>query len=331
MTQRRDVRGAHLRHPRHWPAWAGVATLGLLYWLPRGWRDRLGAAIGDWQYRRNPKRRGTVELNLSLCLPDWTEAERSRLAREHFHAYGRAVLDHPVFWWDRSKRLPRDVCRVHGGERIRELQRQGRPVILVEPHTVAVDVGGTGLSAYAALSIMGNRLSSAVLDRVVHSARARYGATVFRRADGLRPLVRALRRGSVLYYLPDEDFGDANSVFAPFFGQPKATLKTVGRLAERTGAAVLPMYVYYKPEERVYEAIVEEPLADFPSGDPVADATRVNAAMEQCIRKRPEAYLWSFRLFRHRPDGTLRRYPTYDRRTRARRRRRRKRRQSATR
>ncbi len=314
-----------LWRPRYWPRWALVGGLGLLYWLPRRWRDALGAAIGDWQYWRNAKRRGTVELNLGLCFPDWSEAQRSALAREHFRAYARAMIDQPVFWWDRAGRLPRELCRVRGIERIEAQRAQGRSVILVEPHSAAVDIGGSGLTPRLGLSIMSNDMGSPVLDWVVNRARARYGVNVFWRSQGLRPVLRALRRGTVFYYLPDEDFGDSNSVFAPFFGQPKATLTTVGRLAQRTAAAVIPVYAYYRPEERVYEMLVGEALHDFPSGDAVADATRINAAMERHIRQRPEAYLWGYRLFRHRPDGRRMAYPKHARRVRQRERRRRRR------
>lgn len=311
-----------LWRPRYWPQWALVGGLGLLYWVPRRWRDGLGAAIGEWQYRRNAKRRGTVELNLRLCFPDWSESERTTLARAHFRAYARAMLDQPVFWWDRAGRLPREVCRVHGIERIEAEREQGRSVILVEPHSAAVDVGGSGLTPRLGLSIMSNDMGSPVLDLVVNRARARYGVNVFWRSQGLRPVLRALRRGTVFYYLPDEDFGDtSSSVFAPFFDQQKATLTTVGRLAQRTGAAVIPVYAYYRPEEGLYEMLVGEVLREFPSGDAVADATRVNAAMEHHIRQRPEAYLWGYRLFRHRPDGSLMRYPKHGHRVRKRKRR----------
>ncbi len=313
-----------LLHPRYWALWAAVVALGLLCWLPRRWRDGLGARIGEWQHRHNPKRRGTVELNLSLCFPDWSQAERDALAREHFRAYGRSMLDQPLLWWDRRRSIPRTVCRVEGIEHVHEQRRQGRSVILIEPHTTGLEFGGGALTRYTPYCTIGNELGSPLLDWLVTYTRARFGVTVFRRSQGLRPVIRALRQGTVFFYMPDEDFGDANSVFAPFFGQAKATLTTVGRLAERTGAAVVPMYAYYRVEERVYHIVFGEPLASFPSCDPVADATRVNEVMEAFIRQRPEAYMWGYRLFRHRPDGSRRHYPKYDKRTRRRRQRRRR-------
>jgi lauroyl-KDO2-lipid IV(A) myristoyltransferase len=314
-----------LLHPRFWPQWAAVAAAGALQWLPRRWRDGLGGVIGDVQYRANAKRRGTVELNLALCFADWREADRQALARAHFRAYARAMLDQAALWLDRGGRVPRRLCRVHGRERILAERRAGRSVILIEPHTTAVDFGGIALTPDVALSTMGNELTSPLLDWLVQRTRARYGVIVFRREDGLRPVVRALKRGTVFYYMPDEDFGRANSVFAPFFGRSKATLTTVGRLARASGAAVVPIYAYYRPEAGRYEVVVGEALSGFPSGDAEADAARVNAAMEAGIRQRPEAYLWNYRLFRTRPDGSRMRYPKHGRRKRRRRKRQRRR------
>ncbi|MDX1610608.1 MAG: lysophospholipid acyltransferase family protein [Halofilum sp. (in: g-proteobacteria)] len=302
--------------PRYWPTWIGLGLYSLLALVPRRLRDPVAAATGDLRYRLNARRRGIVELNLELCFPERSEAERRALAREHFRAYARAMADLPVLWWDLRRRVPRTRCRVQGLEHVLAAVRDGRPVILVNPHTAAVDFGGIALTPHVRLSSMAKVLRSPVLDWLTRRTRVAYGVHLFPRDGGLRPVVRALQRGTVFYYMPDEDFGARNSVFAPFFGQDKATLTTVARLASMSGAVTIPVYAYYAPESRRYEIVVREPLRDFPAGDAVADATTVNRAMEACIRLRPEAYLWNFRLFRNRPDGSKMEYPRRARRRR---------------
>lgn len=114
-------------------------------------------------------------------------------------------------------------------------------------------------------------------------------------------MLRGLAQGLVFYYLPDEDLGPRHSVFAPFFGIPAATLPTLGRLASAAEAAVIPCYTRLVPGG--YEVRLDPPLADFPTGDPVADATRMNAEIERALRTMPEQYLWTFKLFKTRPPG----------------------------
>ncbi len=42
--------------------------------------------------------------------------------------------------------------------------------------------------------------------------------------------------------------------------------------------------------------------AGFPTGDDVADATTVNRAMEDLIRRAPTQYMWTHRRFKSQPD-----------------------------
>jgi KDO2-lipid IV(A) lauroyltransferase len=92
-------------------------------------------------------------------------------------------------------------------------------------------------------------------------------------------------------------------VFAPFFGVPACTLTSVARLAQASKARVVPFVTEVLPDYQGYALKIFEPLAGFPSGDDVVDATRMNAFLEQQILRMPEQYYWVHRRFKHRPDG----------------------------
>lgn len=297
-----------LLHPRHWPTWLALGLLSAGLLLPRRVRDGLAARAGDRRYRRNAKARETVALNLAWCFPELDEAERRALAREHFRAWARAVADQPIAWWDRRRRAVERHCDVSGIEHIEAAQAADRPMILLMPHVAALEFAGMALSPHIEMATIANRMRDPVVQWVVNRSRARHGQVWLREA-GIRPVVRALRAGTSFYYMPDEDRGLRDAVFAPFFGAEKATLATLGRLAQLAGAAVLPMMVCYDPQRRRYAVEVRAPLADFPSGDAVADATAMNRALEESIRRCPAQYLWNQRLFRTRPDGTRLAYP----------------------
>lgn len=294
--------------PRHWPSWLGLGLLSLGLLLPRSWRDGIAARFGDRQYGRHAKARETVELNLACCFPDWSDNERRQVAREHFRAYARAIADQPLAWWDRSGRRAPRHCHVTGLEHLQAARADGAAVILLSPHLTAVEFGGLALTPHADMSTMANRLDNPVLQWAVHLARARHG-NVFLREDGLRPVVRALRAGTVFYYMPDEDLGPRDSVFAPFFGMEKATLTSLGRLARLARAKVVPVMACYNLAHRRYEVELRPALVDFPSGDDHADACAMNAALEESIRRCPAQYLWNQRLFLSRPDGSRMAYP----------------------
>jgi Kdo2-lipid IVA lauroyltransferase/acyltransferase len=92
-----------------------------------------------------------------------------------------------------------------------------------------------------------------------------------------------------------------DAVFAPFFGVPASTITATHQLARLTGAAVVPFF--HRRDGDRYLLRVAEPLADFPSDDPVADSARVNAAIEAMVREAPSQYLWIHKRFKRRPPG----------------------------
>jgi lauroyl/myristoyl acyltransferase len=117
----------------------------------------------------------------------------------------------------------------------------------------------------------------------------------------LRPVLRALKEGLSFHYSPDEDFGAARSVFVDFFAAPTATLPILGRLARSANALVVPCMT--RLTDKGYEVKFWPALTNYPTGDEMMDAARMNAAMEAGLREMPEQYMWTFKIFKTRPGG----------------------------
>ena len=112
-----------------------------------------------------------------------------------------------------------------------------------------------------------------------------------------------MKTGIPLYYLPDQDAGRRQSVFAPFFGVPASTFFVLPRLAGMTNAVVIPCFTRQRSWGRGYEIVFHPPLRDFPTGDPAADTTRMNREIEQCVMESVEQYFWVHKRFKTRPKG----------------------------
>lgn len=274
----------------------GIALLPL--WVSRG----LGAGLGFLLYLGNAKRRRIARINLGLCFPALSIHERQRLLRRHFRRVGQAYIDIGFLVWAGERRFRRAV-RVSGGEHLEAASAAKRRVILLAPHCIGMNVGGIAVARSYTVFSMVKPQRDPLVNWALNKARSRYGSPLINREAGLRPVVRLLTRGHMFYYLPDEDFGPKHSVFAPFFGLPTATLTTLGRLARLTDAVVLPCFAQLVPGSGGYEVTIHPPLTEFPSNDDVADAARMNRAIEVGIRTMPEQYMWTFKLFKTRPDG----------------------------
>jgi Kdo2-lipid IVA lauroyltransferase/acyltransferase len=145
--------------------------------------------------------------------------------------------------------------------------------------------------------------SNANIDAMIRAGRERFGnATLFTRQEGIRPLIRELKKGVPFFYLPDMDFGARDSVFVPFFGVNAATITGLSRLCALTNAVVVPV-IALQNKNGGYDARFYPAWSDFPSGNDEADALRLNQFIETRVLEAPAQYLWTHRRFKTRPPG----------------------------
>lgn len=286
--------------PKWWLSWLLLGVLRLMALLPLRISRAFGAMLGGFMYVLNTKRRRIARVNLELCFPEKSERRRAQLLRRHFIVNGQSYVDLGFLAWASERQLLRKT-HFRGLESYHALR--GHNVILLAPHCVGMNFGGLMASRARATFSMVKLQRDPVVNWLLNRGRMRFGSFLLSRAQGLRPVVRGLKQGHVFYYLPDEDFGERQSVFVPFFGVPTATLATLGRLAHLTHALVVPCFTRLLPGGRGYEVILKPPLKNFPSGDRTRDAARMNEVIEAELRSMPEQYLWTFKFFKTRPDG----------------------------
>jgi Kdo2-lipid IVA lauroyltransferase/acyltransferase len=278
-----------------------LALVWLLHWLPLPLLAAVGRGFGRLLYALGRERRRVTLTNLRLCFPQLTTDERLALARRHFEAFGRSVLERGILWWSGRERIQR-LVRIEGIEHFRAVS--DRPVIWLAPHFVGLDMGGVRLTTEFPLVSMYSRQKNPLVDRLLLHSRTRFGnSPMASRQDGLKPVVREMRKGLPFYYLPDMDFGARDAVFVHFFGVPTATVTAMSRLAKITGAAVVPCVTRQLPGGAGYVATFHPAWQGFPSGDIEADTRRMNAFIEAEILKMPEQYYWLHKRFKTRPPG----------------------------
>ncbi len=278
-----------------------IALINATSRWPVAARARLGNVLGDalWLLIR-PRRRVTL-ANLRACFPQMPEAQRRALGRRLFRNIARSVLDHSVLWRGSRDAVER-LVRVEGVEHLND--PANRPLILLAPHFVGLDAGGLrvntlvrGVSIYA-------RQSNAVWDEWLLKGRRRFNEPVLiprRGAAELKAVLRAMKEGLPLYYLPDMDVGADNSVFVPFFGVAAATIPMVSRLARLTDAKVVMAVTEMTADGYVLH--LEEPWRGFPGASVEVDTVRMNREIERWVLRLPDQYLWTHKRFKTRPPG----------------------------
>ncbi len=279
----------------------GIFVMWLLHFLPLPLLAKIGDGLGLLLYWLAGERRRVAATNLRLCFPELADQERATLVRRNFQAFARSFLERGILWWSAPQRIQR-LVRVVGLEHLEAVS--GRPVILLVPHFVALDVGWSWLTQQGNLVSVYSNQKNPYFDKQLLKARLRFGASqLYSRLQGLRPIVKTMRAGLPFYYLPDQDLATKDGIFVPFFGVPAATLTTVPRLAEMTGAKVVPLITRMLPGGAGYEARFYPAWEDYPTDDLSADTRRMNEFIEQRVREIPEQYFWLHKRFKTRPEG----------------------------
>lgn len=267
--------------------------------LPQQVLRRLGDGLGLTLFWLAGSRRRIARTNLRLCFPQKTEAERRNLMRAHFRYFARSFFDRFVLWYQPDERV-RELVRVRGLEHLDAVA--GRPVIVLAPHFLGLDAGGTRLSMDRPMFSMFANQKNRVFNDAMRAGRLRFaGSQLLLRQDGLRPAVRMMRQGLPFYFLPDMDLGSRDSLFVPFFGVPAATVPSVARLAQMTGAVVVPCVTEMVDDGyivRLYPA-----WSDYPGDNLVEATTRMNRFIEERALEMPAQYLWTHKRFKTRPPG----------------------------
>jgi lauroyl-KDO2-lipid IV(A) myristoyltransferase len=291
--------------PRFWLTWLIVLFALVLAYVPFRIRDKLATKVVPLIMKKKSGALKRARLNIQHCFPEKSLEERETILRKSLEtaaqfcfAYGELLVRS-----DKYKKSRNDII---GGENLFPLLDRGENVITLVPHCWSIDYTGSMLASlgYTVTTIMKPQ-KNPLTDWLMHTQRMQYGrGVVYPRSAGIKPFLQSVKKGYVGYYLPDEDLGAQHSVFVPFFGAEKATMKGLGKLTKLTKANIVPMFQAYNAKTGKYELHIFPALENFPTGDDTQDAIVMNKALEAMIETHTEQYMWILSLLRSRPDGT---------------------------
>lgn len=280
-----------------------AAAVGHLPWpLLR----RLGDAIA-WLWLRLDARESRVALrNLELAYPELLPAQRAELRRAVLRTTARQALETLRLWTRPHAQNLALIRDTRGVEHFEAALAAGKGVIVAAPHYGNWELLNQWLAARTPLAILYRPPESAVGEAFLRRVRRNDDGRVTQvRAEGpgIRQLFKRLRDGGVVGILPDQQPKAGDGAFAPFFDVPALTMTLVGRLAGRSGAAVLFAYCERTGPDFSF-ALRFEPAPDgLGSADAAASLAALNAGVERIARRDPAQYQWTYKRYKARPSG----------------------------
>jgi len=205
--------------------------------------------IADYLWRRRGTSVRQLEANLRRVRPAVGEAELRQLTRAGMRSYLR--------YWMEAFRLPTMPAEriASGMSVIGEEQtalshiKAGRGVVFALPHTGNIDMAAAWVMTrgFGQISVIAERLKPEAVFRLFVAYRESLGMEVVPHTGGPSPfgvMAQRLRAGRLVCLVADRDLSAAG-VEVELFGQPARIGAGPAALAVRTGAALMPVVLWF--------------------------------------------------------------------------------------
>ena len=282
--------------PRFWAVWLGLALVRLVNVLPLPLQLVIGRGLGRVAYLFSRRDRHIAQVNIDMCLPELSAAQRHKILKDHFASLGCALFETGLVWWASSARLKR-LIRFEGLEHLEAALARGKGALMLSAHFTTLEMGARGLTLLGPMAVMYLTPSNPLVAELSRRGRSRHAFQAVT-SEQIRELLQNLKSNLPVWYAPDQRFTDKASELVPFFGIPAASNVATSRLAKISGAIVLPYFPERRTDNRGYIVRVHPPFDNFPSSDAIADTQRFHALIEANVRRNPDQYLWAYKRFK---------------------------------
>ena len=260
--------------------------------MPLAAQHFLGAGLGWLVYGLSPtyRRRCRENLRASGLFAD-KAAFRSTLHGAVAET-GKSISELCRVWFGDDAEIDR-IVRCDDWSVVEEALRGGKGLIFLTPHLGCFEISALYGARRLPLTILYRPPKRAGLEALMQAGRQRAQAKLApANLQGVRLLIKALRRGEAIGILPDQAPGVGEGEWADFFGRPAYTMTLVSRLQQSTGAAVVMAFAERLPHGAGYRLHLERVPAD-----PLNPAA-LNRAVERIITRCPAQYLWGYNRYK---------------------------------
>lgn len=269
--------------------------------LPLPVARAIGIVLGHLAWHVARRHRRIALRNIAAAFPEWSEGRRRATIRRMFHHFGESLME--IVWLPNFDAATRDrTTKFEGLESILELTQSGRGVVAFTGHCgnwewLAYSVATSGVL----LSVLQRERNEPEMNRLITRIRSRAGVRTIDRGStaAAREMMSAIKRGRLLAFLIDQNIR-TESVKVPFFGRPALTPIGPAKLAIRTGAVVVSVFIERRGGKQYVR--FSPPMETRRDDDPIALTALMTADIEEQIRRVPEQWVWMHERWRERPE-----------------------------
>jgi len=193
-----------------------------------------------------------------------------------------------------------------GSEKIDQALAKGKGILMLTGHIGNWELLGAWVSLKGfKLNVIGRPVYDPRLDELVVKNRISSGAKYIARGGATREIIRALRRNELIGILMDQDSRKNDGVFVDFLGHEAYTPVGPVVLAQKTGAALLPIAIHIRKDNTHLVEVGDEIHLEFTGDeeqDRIHNTLKCSKAIEQYILKCPTQWVWMHERWKTRKD-----------------------------
>jgi KDO2-lipid IV(A) lauroyltransferase len=285
-------------------AWAGLKGLGI---FPRPVARVFGAQFAAVACALRPGLRSIADKNLELAFPDMTESERRRIVRNMIRQVGWMAGEFSQLPRYTRKNIEKIVV-LDGLEYFQAARKLGKGVLFLTGHMSAWELAPFAQALYGnPLHFLVRPVTNSRVDALINHYRCLSGNQPVDKNRSARAILKILAQGGTVGILSDHNTAGEEGIFVDFFGIPAATTSGLARIALRTEAAVVPVFLSWDEDLRKYRLRFQPavPLArtSGEESDIRENTARFNRIIEDYIRVHPDQWFWLHKRWKTRPPG----------------------------
>ncbi len=276
-------------------------------WVPLTVRRGLGSAIGVASYLGWSSKRHVTQQNMAVIAKrPVNDPYVQHLAFASWRNYGRYAADFINFAnVDMSVVEPtiRDLTQgvSHWPEYLEPILQAGRGAVITTAHFGNWDMAGAVLARHAPMFAVAETFNDDRLNHYLQGLRIEKGIDIIPMEGSARRILRVLQQNKCVAIVVDRPVDTDQGVPITFFGHTTYVPGGPAALALKSGAAIMPGYVWYGHHNQYYLRVFP-PM--FPQerkgGDKTAEVIRLTqyiySSLEEMVREWPTQW-YMFRPF----------------------------------
>jgi KDO2-lipid IV(A) lauroyltransferase len=269
--------------------------------IPRPLITRLGKMLGRLLYFVDVPHRRIVLRNLQFIHPEWSADQTRSLSISIFQHFGITTLEMVQMYFLGPQELLKNI-QVEGQQYLIDAYSRRKGAVLVSAHLGNWEMSWQVGPCYFQQRITGvaKKLRNALLDRIVHDLRTRFGNRIIYKKGALPDLLQTLRRGEMVGMLMDIS-RRFESVEVKFFGRRATATPAAALLALRCKCPVIPAFGHRDSEGKLIVRIeppVEITRTNNLRSDLQTNTQRITDRVEKAILKNPEQWFWALKRWK---------------------------------